>query len=342
MTFKLQLPPVPRVSDEALRRYLETERSLLFVLVAHLNRLGCGLQFDTNDELAVKIADSSLTCDGGLKVVPSAIDHGGLGGLDADDHLQYVSLAPIGDRNQMLVGEVNTTGLEITAPAAYVGKFIQGLDSTLAQTFSVEADGKGEFTDLDEGFSDPNSHFQASNASLQARMEELGFVLKEHTRYWRTPQGLKGWANSPTMTYAAAMRTFYYDATTGADRTIVVGEVLVPAWYQVDGSTTVTVEIDWAVPAAPGADQVWVLALYGSGYSATETIPALTATSTNVTVSTVVTAYAVYTTTVNLTAPSFAGKTWLHFEAKRLNAGNTFTNSVYFLGVRLKSGVKHT
>lgn len=343
MTFKLNLLPVPRVADAALREYLERERALLLFLVGKLNDIGCGLYFPEDGKLAVKLADESIVCDDGLSVDPSAIDHGGLGGLDADDHPQYVSLAPDGDRNQMLIGEPNTTGIEITAPAAYAGKYLHGLDSTLAQTFAVEADGKGEFNDIDEGFADPNSHFQASNTSLKARMEELGFVLKETTRYWDL-NGNPRWAGSTAPGLRAALRTWAVACPDAATTTVLGGEILIPTWYAAVGSDIVYAEIEWAVEVAPGADRNWMLRLSTSTYDPGELIPAITNQDQLVPIPSGITLNQIQLTTVAVTAAFGAGDTRLHFELHRVGggAGDDYTASVYVTNVRLKSGVKST
>lgn len=345
MTFKLPLLPVPRVQDEALKQYLERERALLLHLVARLNSLGCGLQF-VGEQLAVKLGDETIECDGGLKVVTSELDHGGLAGLGDDDHLKYVSLTPEGDRNQMVIQEVNTPGLTMEAPASYAAPYIQGLDSLLVETFQIADDGKGVFNDVDDGFADPNSHFQADHASAVAKTEELGFVLKEHTRFWHRDTNLKRWNGATNPTHTGALRTWATPAADGVDTTILGGLTLIPAWYVADGSNVFSVEVDWAVLAAPGVTQYIVLRVGYGAYAAGEAIPALTNTDTPVPVPTTVTANGINTTTIDITSGSLSGKSALHVELKRMASGgfaaDTLAQTLYVVGFRVKSGVKYT
>lgn len=345
MTYRLPLLPVPRVADEALRVYLERERTLLLHLVTRLNTLGCGLEF-VNEALAVKLGDSTLECDGGLKVVTSALEHGALSGLADDDHLGYVSMTPEGDRNQMVIGEVNTPGLTIEAPTSYVAKYLQGLDSLLAETFSVGADGKGSFHDVDDAFADPNSHYQGSNDSLQARSEELGFALKEHTRFWSREGSPRRWNGHTTPSFRAALRTWGVACPDGSETTIAGGPTLVPAWYEAVGSTIFTVEVDWAVEAVPGSDQAVVFRVSFDAFPSGEAIAALTTVDTTIPLTTALTANAVYTTTVDITSGTIGSATFAHMEFKRMATApytnDTLAQTWYVLAIRIRSGVKYT
>jgi hypothetical protein len=98
VSFFANIPPVPRGTNIAhIQAWCEQLRLLLINLVYKQMQLGCGLEKDADDKLAVKHDDVTIVCDAddGIAVDPAALaplmDHGLLTGLGDDDHPQYTT-----------------------------------------------------------------------------------------------------------------------------------------------------------------------------------------------------------------------------------------------------------
>lgn len=230
-----------------------------------------------------------------------------------------------------------TLGADVTIPAGYALEL--QYDGTTSRWVYVGAAGpKLRANDADVGFADPNAHFEASEASLRALIEELGFLLKEQDAAW-LPGSVLGVAQlgNQTTTFASP---FYVRACSGSsDTTIYLCVMRIPVWYE---SSSVKIRVTWT-PAAPVHGEVWRLRVAShAGFNVNEAVPALTNLDTSITLDTGVhVAGQVYVTEVTLSTVPTEGKTFANFGVYRRassDGADTHTGQINIIGVEVVSG----
>lgn len=209
---------------------------------------------------------------------------------------------------------------------------------------SISDTGKLTSVDADVGFTDPNSHYGASEASAKALLEELGFVLKETTRSWveaDTVNAIYAWNVAPT--FVGGIPAYARAASGTADTTLGQKTFRIPVWYR---SSSVIVRVHWS-PAAPVNGEVWRLRCAShAGYSAGDAVPALTNLDTSITLDTAVhTANLVYTTDVTLSTVPTEGETFAVFVLYRRASSDGADNhagQINIVGMEIVSAVYTT
>ena len=236
----------------------------------------------------------------------------------------------------LVVGPASATDNAITVYDGTTGALVKDSAATISG-------GKITCADANTGFTDPNSHMQADNASLNLQIEELAYSHKEDTSSWGGIHGI----NAPTNWNQAA--TFvsnvgYVRQCSGtADATIAYKIYRLPTWYK---STSLVFRVYWS-PPAPIDTEAWVLRCSThAGFSSGEAIPALTNLDTTITLDTAIhTANSVYTQDVTLSTVPTEGKTWATVALYRRAAGaaaDTHANAINIIGIEIISAVYAT
>lgn len=276
------------------------------------------------------------------------LDHGAaLTGLGDDDHTQYIALKPAtADRNtiQPSADVVPLTLKHYSAtPSANLFELQTSAGSVLVK---IGSDGKATVVDADTGFTDPNSHLQASNDSVNALLEEIAYVVKEQTVRWPHVPFSSRWLDGATYTYSGGADMFGGRVTDGSTQTIAYFQCKIPQWYQKSGSNVYTMSLDYFVSASPGADQVWVLEIKHRTFDQGDSgFGSYTTTTTNVNIASGATASAPRRVTVDVTSGDFGtGDEMVHFVIRRNGAAgaDTYTGDVYVMGITVVSGIKST
>lgn len=276
------------------------------------------------------------------------LDHGAaLTGLGDDDHTQYIALKPATAARNTIKPSADVVPLTLqhysATPSANLLELQTSAGSVLVK---IGSDGKATVVDADTGFTDPNSHLQASNGSVNALLEEIAYVVKEQTVRWPHVPFSSRWLDGATYTYSGGADMFGGRVTDGSTQTIAYFQCKIPQWYQKSGSNVYTMSLDYFVSASPGADQVWVLEIKHRTFDQGDSgFGSYTTTTTNVNIASGATASAPRRVTVDVTSGDFGtGDEMVHFAIRRNGAAgaDTYTGDVYVMGITVVSGIKST
>lgn len=276
------------------------------------------------------------------------LDHGAaLTGLGDDDHTQYIALKPATADRNTIKPSADVVPLTLkhysATPSANLFELQTSAGSVLVK---IGSDGKATVVDADTGFTDPNSHLQASNDSVNALLEEIAYVVKEQTVRWPHVPFSSRWLDGATYTYSGGADMFGGRVTDGSTQTIAYFQCKIPQWYQKSGSNVYTMSLDYFVSASPGADQVWVLEIKHRTFDQGDSgFGSYTTTTTNVNIASGATASAPRRVTVDVTSGDFGtGDEMVHFVIRRNGAAgaDTYTGDVYVMGITVVSGIKST
>jgi len=237
------------------------------------------------------------------------LDHGAaLTGLTDDDHTQYVALAPATAARNTIQPSSDVVAQTIKAasgtPTANLHEWQDNAGNVLAKISSV---GKGTVVDEDTGFSDPNSHFQAANSSINALLEEIGYVVAQETRGWMSPAEVfcpASWNSAGSAWYLGGS-TYGRQCPGPNDTTFFHKSLPIPYHYSATGGgTDLYIDVFWMAAAVPASNKVVrVKVSLDDGWSPGEK-PNYTNTDFSVTIPTTVDTTLIYKETLTLTTPT--------------------------------------
>lgn len=266
-----------------------------------------------------------------------------------DPHTQYPILAPAtAARNTVIpTSDIVPWTLRAGGSAANLQEWQESHGSVVAK---IDKDGKATTVDANTGFSDPNSHFQAANDSLNALVEEVGYVVAQGTRDWLAGAGM----NSPsywnqTASFVSSLG-WVRVAADGSSVTLAGKALQIPKWAKADGGNYLYVDVYWSASAAPVSDEVWRVMVevktWDFGDADIMDVATMPDTALDITVASTISTTAVYKSTVTITSPDLysSGDEWLSMFVRRLgsHANDTYAGDIRVLGLALRSGVKST
>jgi hypothetical protein len=209
------------------------------------------------------------------------------------------TIVPTADHIGLIVQAAN-----VTTPAANLQEWRTKDGATLAK---VSAAGKLTSVDADIGFTDPNSHFQATNANLKDLIEEVGFVVAEETRGWLKPGEVfcpAAWNSAGSAWYAGGS-TYGRQCPGASDTTFHHKSYPIPKHYSADGGgNDLLIDIFWMGAAAPASDKIVRIKMsIDDGWSPGEK-PNYTNSDFSLSVPSTLDTTLIYKTTLTITSPT--------------------------------------
>lgn len=142
MSFKIQIPPVPRLSPDLVKveEWLNQLRGLMQIWFNKERSLGTYLTYDSSDRKTIDF--TTLVTDIATYLNDnSLIYHSQLHGLAGDDHIQYVITNPQSSPRNTISPAENVVALTLNGEPVGVGNTMEVYDNASALTAYIQADG---------------------------------------------------------------------------------------------------------------------------------------------------------------------------------------------------------
>lgn len=193
---------------------------------------------------------------------------------------------------------------------------------------------------------DPNSHYAGAD-DVDARLVELGWVLKEQTKHWPNVQFWPSrWMEGGTFSYQVTPDMFGVQAQDAATPTLGYAVAVIPSWYLKSGSTVYTIDFYYWIGTSPGADQVARIEVKHRTFDQGDAnFGSYTTTNLDLSIPNGTTANAPKRASLDVTSGDFgSGDEMLHLAIRRQGTAgaDTYTGTVYIFGVKIRSGRKST
>ena len=193
---------------------------------------------------------------------------------------------------------------------------------------------------------DPNSHYAGAD-DVDARLVELGWILKEQTKHWPNVQFWPSrWMEGGTFSYQVTPDMFGVQAQDAATPTLGYAVAVIPSWYLKSGSTVYTIDFYYWIGTSPGADQVARIEVKHRTFDQGDAnFGSYTTTNLDLSIPNGTTANAPKRASLDVTSGDFgSGDEMLHLAIRRQGTvgADTYTGTVYIYGVKIRSGVKAT
>jgi len=198
-------------------------------------------------------------------------------------------------------------------------------------------------------FVDPNSHYQSANNSVQQNLEEIGFVVAEHTSKWpnipfNPTSGLDPGDYSRILSFDTTLNMNVVELGTGIDSYLGYLTAKIPAWYKANGSTAFTIDLYYTITSSKSSTERFTIQVSYNSFDEAGADYGSVSTQTfdqNVTASE--TPYIPKKMTMNITTGSFGvADDIVQMNLMRLGSTDTFEFSVLVYGFVIRSGVKYT